>query len=220
MPVTGPWSRKWERGPAATHDRKTMERARPGPEGGERPQRSLMARIHDGDRSAMDELLERFWIPLVAYAEEIVHDRDEAEDVVQDVVMRIWERRTEWTPTDRLQAFLYRITRNLALNRRRARSARSRLLERLSSTLGRAPAPDEDFEHSSLARAVRERIDALPVRQREVFILARFHRQRYREIAEILDISPQTVANHMSAALAQLRKDLRRVYEEHGAEGL
>jgi RNA polymerase sigma-70 factor, ECF subfamily len=176
--------------------------------------RSIMERIHGGDRSAMDELLQTYWAPLVSYAQQIVRSRDTAEDVVQEVALRIWERRNEWTPTDRLQAFLYRTTRNEALNQRRGRRTRDRILGSLPLLRRTGPSPEEISRDSDLSRSVRRAIDSLPPRRREIFILARFHGQSHREIAEILDISPQTVSNQMSSALSQLRGDLREVYRE------
>jgi RNA polymerase sigma-70 factor, ECF subfamily len=176
---------------------------------------SLMEQIHEGNRTAMDDLIRRFWGPLVTYAREIVESPDDAEDVVQAVLLKVWERRTEWTPTDRLQAFLYRVTRNEALNHRRgARRARLRIA-RLAWMRRWAPTPDEILDRSTLAREVKAAVDSLPSRRREIFILARFHGRSHREIAEILDISPQTVANQMTAAVTQLRPALRRIYERY-----
>ena len=159
----------------------------------------------------MDELLREFWEPLVSYAQEIVSGRDQAEDVVQEVILRIWERRNDWTPTDRLQTFLYRATRNEALNERRTRH---RFLDRIKIPRPTAPDPAEVSEEALLARNVRAAIDDLPTRRREIFILARFHGQSHREIAEILDISPQTVSNPMSPALTQLRTALQAIHRE------
>lgn len=177
--------------------------------------RSIMERLHRGERKAMDELARRFWNPLVRYAEEIVAGRDAAEDVVQEALLRVWHRRGKWTPTDRLQAFLYRVTRNRALNHRRSRRTRRKLEERVPRRPS-APGPEAVADREGLRREVRAAIDSLPERRREIFILARFHGRSHREIAEILDVSRQTVANQMSSALAQLRKALERVYAEHG----
>lgn len=187
---------------------------RGGSESGTTDSRSIMERVHAGDRSAMDELLQQFWEPLVAYAQEIVSGRDQAEDVVQEVILRIWERRSDWAPTDRLQAFLYRATRNEALNQSRNGKTRRRFLKRITRIRQTVPDPSELSEEATLARQVRLAIDDLPPRRREIFILARFHGQSHREIAEILDISPQTVSNQMSSALSQLRTALRGIYRE------
>jgi len=173
-----------------------------------------MERIQAGDRKAMDEVIRRFWEPLVSYASELVDGRDAGEDVVQEVLVRVWQRRESWTPTDRLQAFLYRATRNEALNRRRGRGRALRLLDRLPIFRRTAPSPDEVTEERRLAQAVQEAIGRLSPRRREVFILSRFHGQTHREIAEVMGIAPQTVANQMNAAIRQLRKELREIRQD------
>lgn len=179
---------------------------------------SLMGRIHEGDATALSELLDRWWIPLVAYARRLTGSPDVAEDVVQETMVRVWERRDRWTPSDRLQSFLYRITRNLALNERRKHLVRSTYRERAQEAPPerRQPTPLELAERSELRTLLSEAVDALPPRQREIFVLARFHGHTYREIAEILDLSPQTVANQMSSALDGLR---RRLVPHLGATG-
>lgn len=170
-----------------------------------------MERIQAGDRQAMDEVIRRFWEPLVSYASELVDGRDTGEDVVQEVLVRLWQRRKSWTPTDRLQAFLYRATRNEALNRRRGRGRALRLLDRLPVLRRTAPSPEEVTDERQLARTVQEAIGRLSPRRREIFILSRFHGQTYREIAEVMGIATQTVANQMNAAVRQLRKELQGI---------
>lgn len=173
-------------------------------------ERSLMERLRSGDDSAFTELMQAYWAPLVAYADRLLSSRDAAEDVVQDTMLRVWERRAEWTPTDRLRSLLYRITRNLSLNERRR--ARVRNVHRaLSADLEAWPpeSPLELLERREIRDALAHALDALPARRREVFVLSRYHGHDYRGIAEIMDISPQTVANTMSAALDDLRSLLR-----------
>jgi RNA polymerase sigma-70 factor (ECF subfamily) len=170
-----------------------------------------MERIHVSDRSALDELLHKHWAPLVAYAERLLYNRDDAEDVVQETMLRVWRNRAHWTPTERLRSFLFRITRNLAINERR----RGRVRERYrADTAHHAPEPRVEtplhlLEREELRAAVAHALEAVPPRRREVFVLAWYHGHTYREIAEIMDISPQTVANQMSAALEDLRRLLR-----------
>jgi RNA polymerase sigma-70 factor (ECF subfamily) len=173
--------------------------------------RSLMERIHASDRSALDELLRKHWAPLVAYAERLLPNRDDAEDVVQETMLRVWRNRAHWTPTERLRSLLFRITRNLAINERRRGRVRERYRD---DAANRAAAPRVDtplhlLEREELRAAVAHALEAVPPRRREVFVLAWYHGHSYREIAEIMDISPQTVANQMSAALEDLRRLLR-----------
>ncbi|MBI4421633.1 MAG: sigma-70 family RNA polymerase sigma factor [Gemmatimonadetes bacterium] len=119
-------------------------------------------------------------------------------------LIRVWDLRREWRPRGSLQAYLYRIARNLALNERRRLRVRARGTPAASS--GGTSDPIERLERLELARTVERAIVSLPERRRQVFLLARFHDLTYAEIAESLDLSPQTVANQMSAALAQLRR--------------
>jgi RNA polymerase sigma-70 factor (family 1) len=167
-----------------------------------------MERIHQGDRRAMDELVATYWDRLVAFATGISGSTAVAEDLVQGVFLKLWEGRHDWTPTDRLQSLLYRMTRNAALNRVRDQQNRTRLLDGFRSWRRRPGTPDEILAAEDLARTVEAAVASLPPRQREVFILARYHGQSYREIAEVLEVSPQTVANQMSSALRALREKL------------
>lgn len=172
--------------------------------------RSLMERLAAGDDSAFDALVRQHWVALVAYADRILGSRDAAEDVVQETMLRVWQQRATWTPTDRLRSLLYRITRNLSLNERRNAKVRERRGAPGSDFDARpSESPLELVERREIRDAVARALDSLPPRRREVFVLSRYHGHSYREIAEIMDISPQTVANTMSAALDELRVLLR-----------
>lgn len=172
--------------------------------------RSLMERIHSGDPAALDIVLARYWAPLVSYAKRLLPDEDAAEDVVQETMLRVWRLRAQWTPTQRLRGFLYQITRNLALNERKKDRVRTGWEEkRRREPQERAPSPIELLERTELRALLDQAIEELPAKRREVFVLSRYHGHTYREIAEIMDVSPQTVANQMSAALDELRQKLR-----------
>jgi RNA polymerase sigma-70 factor, ECF subfamily len=175
-----------------------------------------MERIQKGEVPALDEMLRRFWHPLVSYARRIVPD-EAAEDVVQEAVLRVWKDRARWTPTPQLQAFLYRVTRNQALNENRARGSRDRWVE---ATARESPAPVrtplQNLEEQELRSLVAEALDQLPPKRREVFVLIRYHGLSYKEAAGVLNIAPQTVANHVSGALATLRTFLEPRLRELG----
>ncbi|MFW6078002.1 MAG: sigma-70 family RNA polymerase sigma factor [Gemmatimonadota bacterium] len=164
----------------------------------------LLRRLRSDDAAALDELLQAYWTPLVTYAAGLTARVAAAEDVVQEAYVRLWSRRRTWRPGS-ARALLYRMVRNLALNERR----RARTHERLAPPARRAgPSPSEVMEGREVAGAVREAIDALPSRRREVFLLSREQGLSHREIAEALNLSPQTVANQISAALGDLRAAL------------
>jgi RNA polymerase sigma-70 factor, ECF subfamily len=169
----------------------------------------IMRRIQAGDERALDEVLARYWQPLVRYAWNLTGARDAAEDAAQEALVRLWQKRAAWTATTSLRGFLYRILRNHVLNEKRAERVRLRWRDRiLRSGRPRVPTPADLFDDEELAEAVQAAIDALPDRRREVFVLSRFSGLSYEEIATTLEISPQTVANQMTAALRTLRGHL------------
>lgn len=169
-----------------------------------------MERLHAGEPSALDDLIQRYWHALVAYAARMLDDADAAEDVVQDALLSVWSERDRWTPSDRLRGFLYQVTRNLALNELEKRKVRERWAETAKRQPRRkVPTPHDLTEQAELQAFLDAAVEALPPRRREVFILARYHAHSYGEISKIMNISPQTVANQMSAALDDLRRALR-----------
>ncbi len=173
---------------------------------------SLMEEALRGNGVALDDLLDTHWSAIVAYVSRLLDgDRDAAKDVAQEVFLRIWQRRVSWQPTGSVRGFLYGLARNLSLNQRRATNIRSRAVARVQALLqewSAVPTPHELLEQGELKAALDRAITSLPPRRREIFILVRVHGLSYREVAEILEVSPQTVANQMSAALSELRRIL------------
>jgi RNA polymerase sigma-70 factor (ECF subfamily) len=150
-----------------------------------------------------ERLLTAYWGPLVRYARGIIGSTDGAEDVVQEAFVGLWQRREPLAP-DRIAPFLYRAVRNRALNDRRWN--RVRHLWRAAQAGERcAPPPCEE---EVTEQRVRDAVAMMPRRRREVFELARYHDLTHKQIALALSMAPQTVANHMSAALRDLRVSL------------
>lgn len=177
-------------------------------------ERELVRRLGQGDGSALKRLLRLHWEGIVRYTLHIVDGRDQAEDVAQEAFIRLWTYRDRWHRTDTLRPVLYRIARNLALNESRRRGTFQRWVRRTRP--GRSPAdlsptPFQDAVSADLDALMRQAVDALPERRREIFVLVRFHRMTHREAGEVLGISAQTVANQMTRALA----DLHDVLDPH-----
>lgn len=183
--------------------------------GAEERDRHLMGGVRLGEASAFDELLRIYWDPLVSYADSLLESIDAAEDVVQETFIRVWERRSDWSARGSVRSYLYRITRTVALNEHRRRRVRKKWLGRgRVEKPSASPTPLQMVEGEEMDVAIDEALAALPDRRREVFTLARLHDLSYREIADLMQISPQTVANQMSAALADLRRSLRHLVDD------
>ena len=174
---------------------------------------ALLSRIRDGDTRALEILLERYWASVVRYVVTILGSRDAAEDVAQDTFVRLWERREAWELEGSVRALLFRMARNFSLDELRRRSARERTL-RLAPTAPSVRPPDSDLENSEFRALVVKAVDSLPPRRRDVFILVRHYGLSYRETAAVLDLSTQTVANHLSLAVAELRESLAPHFRE------
>lgn len=165
-------------------------------------------RLRASDATACAELFDHVHKPLIRYAARLTGDEDAAYDVVQDAFSRLWEKRPEIDPDQSLQALLYRITRNLALNH-------NRMIRKHRASLADAPMPAEEVSPEEIVSAemleakLRSWIDELPERRREALVLSRFAGLSHAEIAEVMDLAPRTVTNHIMLALTHLSTRLK-----------
>jgi RNA polymerase sigma-70 factor (family 1) len=168
----------------------------------------LLDRIGAGDAEAFGTLLRERWRALVLYCARVLDASDVAEDIAQEAFIRLWENRSRWKRRSSARALLYTIARNLALNERKASSARARRAAQWIVLSARAPATDQRAEAGEFRLALQRAIDELPARKREVVMLSRFDGLSRSEIASVTGLSEQTVANYLTAALTSLRTSL------------
>lgn len=166
------------------------------------------------DAEALDRLLRQFWHPLVAYVSRLLGDTEAAEDVVQRAFVRLWERGHAVPAGDDVRPFLYRVVRNLASNEWRRRQTQRSWLEEESVLPSPTAMPSQGVEEDELAAALAAAVERLPRRRREVFVLSRYHALSNAQIADVLSIAPQTVANQLVSALRELRVMLGPYLEE------
>lgn len=165
--------------------------------------------------SSVELLVIRFWAPLVAYAQRFVGDVASAEDVVQHAFVRLWESKNPIPKGDDARALLYRVVRNLALNELRRDRIRHDWASAQWSDEPESVATNDLVERLELRAAIEAAVDQLPPRRREIFVLSRLHELSNDEIASVLALSPQTVANQLVAAMRTLRHLLRSRYDEY-----
>jgi RNA polymerase sigma-70 factor (ECF subfamily) len=175
----------------------------------------LIDGIRSGDTETLARLQALYWAPLVRFADRIVGVRADPQDVVQEAFIRLWTHRDRWDARGSVRSLLYTMTRNAALDELR-RLERTERASRAADPPPSAPAPSDDAAAAELRRAAAIAVERLAPQRREVFRLAREEGLTYAEIAEVLGLAPQTVANHMSLALSDLRRTLAP-YLERGA---
>jgi RNA polymerase sigma-70 factor, ECF subfamily len=167
----------------------------------------LMRQVRDGNDSALHRLVAMYWEQIVSHALRLTGSRDAAEDVAQEAFLRLWCERRSWTPSGTVRGYLARIARNVGLNHMRSVESRIRRESRFGVEEDRpSPTPEDAFRRRELRTRIGAAIRSLPRKRREVFVRARLQQSSYREIARAMDISPQTVANQLSRATAQVRR--------------
>lgn len=144
----------------------------------------------------------------VAYA--MVKDKSTAEDIVQDVFLNLWKKRTELVIDTNLKGYLYRAVSNSCLNYLQSYHKKNfKLYEGFDDHQVGFELPQDQMDYERLERLIEEAIDRLPPRCKAIFILSRFEGMKQQQIAETLQLSLKTVENQMGIALSKLREDLK-----------
>jgi RNA polymerase sigma-70 factor (ECF subfamily) len=175
---------------------------------------TLVQRVRGGSSGAFDELARRVRDRVTRWARRVVRDGDEAEDVAQLVLVRMHERLSEFEGRSRFGSWLYRITRNVALERRRSEARRSALLAKEVSPpeVTEAVTDGAGVDDARIRQLVAAYFDALSPRQREVFELVELRGIPAAEVAVRLGIEASTVR----VLLLRARRTIRvRMLEQH-----
>jgi len=157
------------------------------------------------DHQVLEELFKTYFTPLMAFSRKILGDEDDAREVVQQVFIRLWEKRGDIDLSTSLKSYLFTAVNNRSLNVIRDRKKFS------SEEVPEGPGDwdvSEELESVELEEKIRGAISSLPERCRLIFELSRFEGLKYAEIALKLDISVKTVENQMTKALKILREQL------------
>jgi RNA polymerase sigma-70 factor, ECF subfamily len=159
--------------------------------------------------SDFEVLFHTHYSSLCSYANHFIKDIDASEEVVQEVMLKIWVNRDSLIITSSIRSYLFRAVRNGCMNvlkhidiREEYKAARE-LDTRESQRSG-----EDEMIVSELEQKIREAIDRLPLERRKVFIMSRYDGLTYNQIAEKLGISVKTVENQMGKALKTLRTEL------------
>jgi RNA polymerase sigma-70 factor (ECF subfamily) len=169
----------------------------------EDPDAALMLAFQRGDQAAFRVLYERHARAMVGYCHRFVKDAARAEELAQDVFVRLYRAAHRYAPSARFKTFLYRVATNTCLNelRRGEYGAREAApgadggdgAPDLDALPSRAASPHEEVEAERLAAAVVGLLGRLPEKQRAAFVLCRFEGMSYDEIAETLETSVSAV---------------------------
>jgi len=189
-----------------------------------------MLDVKAGDEQSFELLLQRYRTPLVNFLYRMVRAREEAEDLAQEVFLRVYRARKDYVPSAKFTTWLFRIATNLALN-----SVRDNRHQRMEVSLD-APviidAEDGDEKPLDIAekhpnieqymieearkKMIRHAIDKLPEKQRAAVLLHKYQELDYGDIAKILECSESALKSLLFRAYETLRVELAPLVARHG----
>ena len=168
-----------------------------------------VAALKSGNALAFDELFRLYGKRLYHFSLGYVKSKTDAEEVVQDVFMKIWNNRSSLNPDLSFSAYLFKIAyRNIAERFRKITQEKKYLHDIASEILIFTEEMDERANYQSLLELVEKLIQKLPERQKEVIVLRRIEGLSVADIAARLDISPKTVEHHITEALKNIKAGL------------
>ncbi len=180
----------------------------------------VMLRVKAGDQSAFEYLVQKYRRPMLSFMYRMAHNAAVAEDLAQEVFLRVYRSRESYEASAKFTTWLYRIASNLAVNH-----ARDTRHQRPETTVS-LDEPDQetgltmDVPDSSLTAeeaivrrerlaAIRQRVQALPERQRIAVIMHKYQQMDYRQIAEVLKLSESAIKSLLFRAYETLRVQLK-----------
>ena len=169
----------------------------------------LMQDIKAGNMLAFDMLYKKYSVRVHKFANSILKSTEESENIVQDVFLSLWENRHKVEKDSSVKYYIFSIAYNLAITDIRKKTREAQFIEYLMSLQDITQEPDIlESEYNALEDKVKDIIDHLPERQKQIFLLHKAEGLKYREIAKMLNISVNTIENHMSRAYKTIREKL------------
>jgi len=190
------------------------------------PDVRLMLEVRDDRAEAFEELMLRYQNRVVTILEHLVHDRTQAEDLAQEVFLRVYRARKNYVPGSKFSTWLFTITNNVAANSLRSKSRRRevnvesrgsgpqgvvRIDEMALAASGQLPA--RQLDKAEMREVVRLALDSLNERQRMAVLLSKFEEMSYADIAQTMELSPQAIKSLLSRARERLREVLEPYLE-------
>lgn len=179
-----------------------------------------MLRVGDGDEQAFEELIERHQSAVIGTVAKMLGNASDAEDIAQQVFIRLWKSAPRYQATAKFTTFLFTIARNLVFNesRRRSRKKEYSMDERqddfhLQTQDDVTASPDDVMLQNELRAAVDKAIADLPEKQRLAVILRRYEGMPYDEIGRVLELSVSAVKSQLFRARNTLRDSLQEYLE-------
>ena len=163
------------------------------------------------DVVAYKEVFVHYYPKLVSFSKTITHSNESAEEVVSDVFLKIWMHRNKLVTVQNFHLYVYVITKNLSINRRlKDKNKSSFSLDDIVVDIASLhPNPEQLMINCEMSKRLRQAICNLPPKCQLIFKLVKEDGLKYKEVAELLNLSSKTVENQMTIALKKLGESIR-----------
>lgn len=168
----------------------------------------LLRQLREGDMVSYEILFHRYYSTFFAFVKGILKDEGAAEDIIQNVFMKIWIHREALVETMSIKNYIYVLSKREIFNHLRAKYNTSVVLTEDMITLEHSSVHEETRDYRELCEVVQNVIDAMPPKRKSVFCLSRFKSLTNQEIADKLGISIRTVEKHIELALRTFKEQL------------
>ena len=188
------------------------------------PDAELMLEFAQGNHSVFEGILKKYKSSVINIAYRFIQNRAEAEDIAQEVFLKVYNSANRYNPCAKFSTWLYKITTNTCLNKCRSKkhlqivslntsmqSAKNGINIEITDT---SPGYSEELEKNELSRLLKKAINSLPVNQRMAIILQKYEGLTYREIAEIIRCSTSAVDSLLQRAKQNLKRKLAPYLEK------
>jgi len=172
------------------------------------PDADMVKGVAGGDEKAFEQLVKKYEHSVLNTIYRYVGDRVEAEDIAQEVFLRVWRQARNFKGESRFSTWLYRIVVNQCLSDRRKYKETLQPLDATIEKEDGSETPEAEVERRKGAEIVRKAVDELPSRQRIALILSKFEGKSYKEVAQIMGVSLSTVESLIFRARSSLKKKL------------
>lgn len=172
----------------------------------------LLQQLKKGDRTAFDEIFNRFADPILTYIRRRLDGSEEAEDVLQEVFMRLWQKRQTIVIHSSFRNYLYTIVQHCISDHLRAdKRKRYTLTAEPQEQTEERPRPDEQYQYKQVYHIWKGAMNKLPGQMRRIYAMKNEEELSVKEIASELELSEQTVKNQLHTAGQRIVKILRQV---------
>ena len=173
--------------------------------------RELLLLIAGGDSAAFEEFFKHFWPQVYGTSLHLTKSEEMAKDLAQEIFVKIWENRQKLPDVEKPDAWIYTLSKNLILDFQRKKVFDTVNIDYLVQYFSTA-SPQSKLEYQELEQVLNTAVSQLSGKVAEVFRLSRYEGLSHPEIAEKLNISPETAKYHIAHALKTLRLNLKHIY--------